>query len=159
MSTLIIFGAKYLIFVLIAIALVWFVRQAREKQKQIAIFAIITLPAAYLVAKISSMFYYDPRPFVIGNSTPLISHVADNGFPSDHTLLSAAIASVVYYFDKKVGVILFVLALLVGAARVLAGVHHSVDIFGSLVIAVVVAWFIYKLIFTRILKRKIYKKM
>jgi undecaprenyl-diphosphatase len=61
--------------------------------------------------------------------------VADNGFPSDHTLLATAIAFAIFHFNKKLGLFLFLLAVLVGVARILAGVHHAADIAGSLIIA------------------------
>jgi undecaprenyl-diphosphatase len=81
-----------------------------------------------------SRFYFDPRPFVQGNFTPLLPHAADNGFPSDHTLLAAAIAFATFHFNKKLGLFLLLLAILVGVARILAGVHHVADIAGSIII-------------------------
>ncbi|MCX6762335.1 MAG: phosphatase PAP2 family protein [Candidatus Moranbacteria bacterium] len=134
MSTLIIFIAKYLFFVSAAIAIIFFLKQLRQKQKEMLIFAVILLPLSYVIAKIVSRFYFDPRPFVQGNFAPLIGHAADNGFPSDHTLLAAAIAFAIFHFNKKLGLFLFFLAVLVGVARVLAGVHHAADIAGSLII-------------------------
>ncbi|KKP92431.1 MAG: hypothetical protein UR99_C0072G0005, partial [Candidatus Moranbacteria bacterium GW2011_GWD2_36_12] len=67
MDSIIIFGARRLTTVMILIAFVFFLRLSREKQKEIMVFAIITLPAIYLMAKISSLFYYNPRPFVVEN--------------------------------------------------------------------------------------------
>jgi undecaprenyl-diphosphatase len=134
MNILIVFIAKYLVFVAAAIALVYFLKQTRAKQKEIFIFAVILLPLSYIIAKIVSHFYFDPRPFVQGNFTPLIPHAPDNGFPSDHTLLGAAIAFAIFRFNKKLGFLLFYLTVLVGVARVLAGVHHAVDIAGSIAI-------------------------
>ena len=134
MDIFIIFVAKYLLFVSTAIALVYFLKQPRQKQKEILVFAAILLPLSYIVAKILSHFYFDPRPFVLGYFVPLIPHAADNGFPSDHTLLGAAIAFAVFQFNKKLGILLLFLAILVGAARVLAGVHHFTDIAGSIII-------------------------
>lgn len=134
MSTLIIFIAKYLVFILAAIAVLYFFRQSRPRQKEMLIFAVILLPLSYIAAKIISLFYFDPRPFVLGNFTPLIPHMPDNGFPSDHTLLGTAIALAVFHFNKKLGMFLFFLAVLVGIARVLAGVHHAADIAGSILI-------------------------
>ena len=99
------------------------------------IFAVLLLPLSYIAAKIISHFYFDPRPFVVGNFTPLIPHAADNGFPSDHTLLGAAIAFAIFRFNKKLGLLLLFFAILVGFSRVLAGVHHASDIAGSIVIA------------------------
>ena len=54
-----------------------------------------------VIALILGHLYYNPRPFVVGNFTPLISHSVDNGFPSDHVLLASAIASILYFFSKK----------------------------------------------------------
>ena len=159
MDAIIIFGARRLTAVMLLIALVYFFKQSREKKIEMAVFATITLPLIYLTAKIASLFYYNPRPFVVGNFVPLIAHAPDNGFPSDHMLLSAAIAVVVYYYNKKVGVLLFVLAVLVGASRVLAGVHHVLDIAGSLVIASVVAFLVYKFVLPLALKNKLYQKL
>lgn len=135
MNTLIIFIAKYLVFVSAAVAVVYFAKQPRQKQKEILIFAVILLPLSYVFAKLVSHFYFDPRPFVEGNFTPLLPHAPDNGFPSDHTLLGAAIAFAILHFNKKLGLLLLFLAALVGVARVFSGVHHTVDIAGSLIIA------------------------
>ena len=135
MNILIIFIAKYLVFISAAIAVVYFAKQPRQKQKEMLIFAAALLPLSYVFAKLVSHFYFDPRPFVEGNFAPLLPHAADNGFPSDHTLLGTAIAFTVFHFNKKLGFLLFYLTVLVGIARVLAGVHHAADIVGSIIIA------------------------
>lgn len=146
LNQLIIFGAKYLIWVICLIALWFIVKQSKEERKKIIVLAIIALPISYVVAKILGHFYYDPRPFVENNFVPLIAHAADNGFPSDHTLFASAIASVIYASNKKWGAGLFSLAFLVGISRVLAGVHHFVDIAGSLLITIIVTVFVYRII-------------
>ena len=149
MNYLIIFGAKYLIYVLILFAAVYIFVQDGQKRRNMAIFALAVLPLSYIVAKISSLLYYDQRPFVIGNFIPLIPHISDNGFPSDHTLLASAVASVILFFNKKIGIGLFALALIVGISRVLAGVHHAVDVLASCVIAVVVSYLVNRWIMRR----------
>lgn len=131
----IIFGAEYLFLFIVAAAGVYFWRQDAERRKRIFLLACISLPLTYIAAKIGSFLYYDPRPFVTGNFMPLIPHAPDNGFPSDHTLISAAIASVILFSQKKLGLVLLLIAFLVGTSRVLAGVHSWIDIFGSIVIA------------------------
>lgn len=154
MDTLIIFGAKYLIYIIIAITAVYVLMQEKKRRRDILIFAVIVLPFSYILAKLASLAYYDPRPFVVGppagGFAPLIPHVADNGFPSDHTLLSSAIAMTIFPFSKKIGAILFALALVVGFSRVLAGVHHSVDILASAMIAMLVCYVTYRWIMPRL---------
>ncbi|EKD46745.1 MAG: undecaprenyl pyrophosphate phosphatase [uncultured bacterium] len=159
MENLIIFGARYLTAVMILIAGVYFLRQAREKKIEMVMFAIITLPAIFLISRIASLLYFNPRPFVVGNFVPLIEHANNNGFPSDHTLLSAAIAMVIFFYNKKLGSLLLFLALLVGVARILAGVHHALDIAGSFAIACTVAFLMYEFVLPKILNNKKFKKL
>jgi len=116
------------------------------------------LPLTYAVAKIGSLLYFDARPFVVGNFIPLFSHIPDNGFPSDHTLLAGALAVITFFYNKKTGLIFFLLSFLVGASRVMAGVHHWMDVFGSLVIALVMAYLIQKFVLPFLLETKAYKK-
>ncbi|MBP7061163.1 MAG: phosphatase PAP2 family protein [Candidatus Moranbacteria bacterium] len=140
MDSLIIFGAKYLYLVIVIISLAYLVAVPKSRSSQVIVAALIALPLTYIIAKIMSALYFDPRPFVVGNFIPLIPHAPDNGFPSDHTLLSAAIAAVMFAFDRKIGVLLFLIAFLVGLARVYAGVHHLTDILGSIIIAAIVTY-------------------
>lgn len=107
---------------------------------------------AYLIAKISALFINDPRPFVARHIQPLIPHVADNGFPSDHTLLTMTIASIIYAYNKKLGVALFVIAGLIGITRVLANIHHPLDIIGATVIAIGATTIVFSI------EKKLFKK-
>ncbi|MDD5731842.1 MAG: phosphatase PAP2 family protein [Patescibacteria group bacterium] len=157
MNLLIIFGAKYLFVLIALIVVIYFLTLSKDKKKEFFLFALIALPAIYIVAKLSSLFFYDPRPFVNEDIIPLIYHAPDNGFPSDHTLISAALAMLVFFYNKKFGLILWVVAILVGISRILSGVHHSIDIIGSILIAIIVSWLIYTYILPKVFK-KIFSK-
>jgi undecaprenyl-diphosphatase len=146
LDTLSIVGAKYLFIVIAGIAFVYFLKQPRSKQKRILMFAALTLPVTFIVSKIGGLLYNDPRPFVVGHFIPLIPHEPDNGFPSDHVLLCASIAAVIYPSSKSLSLILWALTLLVGISRVLTGLHHSVDVIGSIMLAIVVAAIVYRII-------------
>ena len=65
----------------------------------------------------------------------LIEHTPDNGFPSDHALLAVTVGAIIYTQNQLVGSILIGLGVLVGISRVLSGVHHTLDIMGSIAIA------------------------
>lgn len=93
--------------------------------------AVIGGVLAILVAIIGSRLYYDPRPFVVGHFTPYFPHTNDNGFPSDHTLLASFLGFMVLRYKKGWGSLLLILALIIGLARVIAGVHHLADIAGA----------------------------
>lgn len=149
-----IFGAKYLYLLAGVIVLVWFWKLPKEKKKEIIIFGVIALPVIYLVSKIGAWLYFDPRPFVVGHFAPLIPHDPDNGFPSDHALLMSAIASIIYPFNKKVSAGVWIIAVLVGISRVYVGIHHPIDIVGSVVISAVVSALAY-FVFNRFIKKLI----
>ncbi len=132
-----IFGAKYLYLIIIVISFIWFLIQPKPRQREILIITCICLPLVIILFEIVSNLYYDPRPFVLGHFKPLIPHKADNGFPSHHMLLVSFVSALIFLFDRRASFILWVLALFVGFSRVYAGVHHIIDIAGSLLISII----------------------
>lgn len=139
MDTLMILCSQYLYLVVVLLGVIFFFLQNRKVQKQMLLFAVISMPVTYLVAKIAGHFYHDTRPFLVYHITPLIPHANTNGFPSDHVLISVAFASLLFVFNKKWGLLAGALALLVGEARIYVWVHAPIDIVGSFIIAIVVA--------------------
>lgn len=143
MDTVFIFGAEYLFILVILIAGIYFLPQSKVIKKEMLIFSLISLPLIYLVAVLAGHLYFNPRPFVVGNFTPLIPHVADNGFPSDHVLLVSAVSAVVMYFNRRIGLILWILTILVAISRVYVGVHHLVDVLASMFISLLITGLVY----------------
>lgn len=139
MNTIAIFVDQYLYILVVLLGLLFFLRQSRATQKSMVICGAIIAVFSFIISRIAGHIYYDPRPFVVGHFTPLIPHAADNGFPSDHVLLTAAISAVIWFYSKKLSYWLWGLAVLIGAARVYSGVHHTIDIVGSIVIVLLVA--------------------
>lgn len=137
MDSFFIFCAKYLFALSVLTLGIYFLRQPKANWKRMILFAVSSAALAFLIAKLGGLLYYDPRPFVVGNFTPLIPHAPDNGFPSDHALLVSAIAMIGTLWNKKWGFVLWILAILVAIGRVYVGVHHAMDIFGSFAISIV----------------------
>ena len=136
MDLIMIFSAKYLIIVPIIILGAYFLRQQGRSKKDMIVFALLALVITYLIGLIGGYLYADPRPFVVGGFVPLIPHAADNGFPSDHALLASALAMLGLYWNRKLGALLWLLAVIVAIARVYVGVHHAIDVIGSMIIAI-----------------------
>lgn len=134
--------AQYFVALPVLIAVYTFLKlpnkQTRlESGSLLVIGSIISLA----LAQIGGHIINDPRPFVVGHFTPLLTHTKDNGFPSDHTLLSSFIGFAILTYAKKVGVAVLLIAALIGAARVAAGVHHVEDIVGSFAITAIATVF------------------
>jgi undecaprenyl-diphosphatase len=127
--------AKYLMAIPILLALYVFIRFRTKRQRlEFVVLVIGSGILSLLLAKIGSHFISDPRPFVVGHFQPLLPHGNDNGFPSDHALLTSFLGFALLPYSKKLGLIALVLAALIGAARMAAGIHHLEDIVGSFVI-------------------------
>lgn len=136
MDLLIIVVAKYFYVVVVLIAAFYVLTLSKIRKIQLLKLSLLTLPLAYIISKILKHFIYDPRPFVVEHVRPLIAHVPDNGFPSDHTLLTMTIASIIFVYNRTLGFVLGGLAIAIGISRVAARVHHPLDIIGSVVIAI-----------------------
>ncbi len=134
MDSLVVFIARYFYLIVLVAGVIFFFLQPRKIKKSMLICSIIIAPLSYVIAKIAGALYYDPRPFVVGHFLPMIAHAADNGFPSDHVLLTGAIAMIIWFYNKRLSVVLWILALLIGWSRVYSGVHHGLDIAGSIAI-------------------------
>jgi undecaprenyl-diphosphatase len=139
MDTIFIFGAKYLFLLSGALFGIYFLRASREEKKRMIIFSLFAFPLALILALAASYLYFNPRPFVTGGFIPLIPHAADNGFPSDHVLLVAAVAGVMSFFNRRWAIILWVIAGLVAISRIYVGVHHSLDVVASIALALLSA--------------------
>ncbi len=145
MTMLTIGTAQYLVIIVgLIVAIVTLLSEKPVRRNMIKL-AILSFLIAFLIAFVAGIFYYDPRPFVVEHIDPLIPHQPDNGFPSDHTLIAMVMAATVFVFRRKLGILLGVLGILVGISRVVAEVHHPIDIVGSIVIAIMAtysAWMI-----------------
>lgn len=158
MNQLIIIIASYLF---ITLPLLWIVSLVllKDNKKLLAqgfLAAVLASPTAIALVWVASRIMYSSRPFVVNNFTPLIPHAANNGFPSDHTTFCMFFASLAFYNNKKLGVVGFLLTLLVGVSRVVAGVHSISDVIGGIVIGFVAAtigYYVSKLVITKHAKR------
>jgi undecaprenyl-diphosphatase len=140
MNTLIIYAAKYLI-ILPVLVLIWLAMRLDPKKRiNLGWTMLMGALIAGILDKIGGMLFYDTRPFVSQHLTPLIKHAADNGFPSEHTLLATTLAVVVGFYNRRLGWLLAAAAVIIGAARIAAHVHSPVDIMGSLAMAVAAGW-------------------
>jgi undecaprenyl-diphosphatase len=145
MDSVVIFCAKYLFLVAILIlGFVW-LKATRAKKIELMGAVVITGIIAYALMKFAGWLYYDPRPFVTQHIKPLVAHGADNGFPSEHTVFTMAISTVIYCYNKQLGVAAFIITLIVGISRVLAHVHLPIDIIGGVLIGVIAGVIGYKI--------------
>lgn len=133
--------------VLIFIASLIFFWFHKLNKKRLALYGVYSAIAGMLINLLIGLVYYHPRPFLEHLGTQLIEHSASGSFPSNHTTFMLAIALMFIYFKetRKTGIVLTVLGLFSGFARVSAGVHFPFDIFGSIIVALISSFVVFKL--------------
>jgi undecaprenyl-diphosphatase len=136
-NSITVFVAKYFLLLSAAIVVVYWLRSSRPMKIKLGWQLVVGGVIALALSAIASHLYYDTRPFVSQHLVPLIAHAPDNGFPSDHALFTSFVGFSVLVYSRRVGALLLLIALLVGAARVAAHIHNPIDIAGSFVIAAI----------------------
>lgn len=132
--TLIVWAAQYLLYAMaVVFALVWLFAEDRRGKVELAATAVagVVLMVAFLY--IAKNLHHDPRPFVQNPKIkPLFGHSRDDGFPSDHSIAAALIATLVIWRHRLIGTLLALAAIGIAWARVAAHVHHLEDVLAGL---------------------------
>lgn len=129
------FVAQWL--VLIPAALVVISIITRKRWRADILEAVIAGIVTVLLVKLGGALHPETRPFLVLHRTPLAAHAPDNSFPSDH--LAACGLAVAYLWNRNQALsgIAVVMAVAIGAARVLALLHWPPDIIWGFVFGVV----------------------
>lgn len=126
-----IIAKDFIVIPVIVAAYFWYWRLPRADRRRSLIFLIALAVLSLLFAFIGQHAYVNPRPPFKDGAVPLFKPSDYNGFPSDHTLLASVIGFWIYKYNRRLGVGLLVLAIIIGWSRVAAHVHHAVDIAGA----------------------------
>jgi undecaprenyl-diphosphatase len=136
LDDLMIFCARYLIFVAFAVFAVVLVPVVRQRSWATLVRVAATLGLSFVFGLVAAQLYVEPRPFTTHHDIRLlVSHAAGQSFPSDHATASFAMGvAVLFFVSKKWGWLLVGLATVIGFARVYTGVHYVGDILGSVAV-------------------------
>ncbi len=146
-DVLAIFFAQYLPYLMVLAFLV-FVYYQKGWRRRVYLFseaALAIILARGLITEIIRIFYHVARPYSFYGFIPLI---AEGGwsFPSAHAAWFFALATTLFYVNRKWGWWYFLLAFVMGIARIYAGVHWPLDILGGAVVGIASAMFIHWLL-------------
>ena len=140
------FFAEILPYVLIAFALIYFLFIKKEVLKSLLL-SLVVLSSLALSEVLKFIFVQD-RPFLVFSEIKplLILNGVGSSFPSGHAIVFAALATAVYFENKKLGIVFFIGAFLIGISRVISGVHYLQDIVAGFLIGFLVIALSYRFI-------------
>lgn len=104
-----------------------------EKKKEIfSVFFSVVL--AGIIVEILKVLIHNPRPFDVLSQMSTLFPETGYAFPSFHATVFSALAVSLFFLHKKAGYIFMLFALLIGLARIIAGVHFPIDILGGFIL-------------------------
>ena len=143
---IIFFGTQFQYIVIAALLLFLFFGKSPQERKKNRFMVLGALCAAALsrlaLTELIRFFYHRPRPFIFYDFVPLISHDPTSSFPSGHAAFFFGIAWYISFTKPHWSIPFFISALLIGAVRVLGGIHYPTDILGGVVVGFVGAWIV-----------------
>ena len=157
LDAFIIFCGEYLIFLVALFVFLHAYRMYGKNGKKAFlpyVEAVVSVVLARLfVEPLIQLFYERVRPFIALSLTHNLLTDFAWSFPSGHTIVMFALATSIYFYDRKFGWFLFVLGAIIGLGRVAGGVHYPSDIVGGAVLGIAVGWLVY-LVSKKVLKKR-----
>jgi membrane-associated phospholipid phosphatase len=109
-----------------------------RKQKRLAILILVAYLSSGLVTQVLKNLIYAPRPRIYFEASQYLFHLdnfsnsggGSSSFPSGHTTSAFALATVlaVHFHKKYIGLLLLLMAALVGYSRIYLAQHFPVDV-------------------------------
>jgi undecaprenyl-diphosphatase len=151
LDNLAIFFAEYFQYLIALTVFIFFLKIFLKNKKESFKTSSVILAAVFLsrivITEIIRHLFFRQRPFVVlENAHSLLNQSpTEPSMPSGHAALFFALAAAVYFYNKKLGIFLFVSAFLVSISRVFAGVHWPSDVLVGALIGIISGWLVYKI--------------
>ena len=126
--------------VLLALSYLLFYRKSFRE----FVFVFFTAGLAAVFSKLLKILIQAPRPVFDLPDIQTLFLKTSYAFPSDHATFFMALAFAIFFLHKKTGYVFMFFALLIGLARIVAGVHFPLDILGGFALGIAVAFLVKK---------------
>jgi undecaprenyl-diphosphatase len=141
-----IFFAEYFQYIVVFFLFLFLVKKFRKYLKMVISALGAAVSARFIIVEIIRHLILRARPFVENNINLLVIHNPNEAsFPSGHAAFFFAIAAVVYFYNKKAGVVFFTASFLISISRVFVGIHWPSDILAGAIVGIFSGWLVVRL--------------
>ncbi len=139
-----IFFAKYFEYVLLLSLLIFLAVGFRKYWKMVIESLVSAVLARLVIVNIIRFIWFKPRPFIDNTVNLLIEHPDKAAFPSGHAAFYFALSTIIFLYNKKIGILFYIGSSLIVVSRVFIGIHWPADILAGIVVGVLSALLIKK---------------
>lgn len=131
---------------LITLWLYYVIKKQNEQKKWLLYVFYSTCVALFINIVIQRIVHFERPETAFENSQRLIlEHIPDASFPSDHTAISIAFVTAIYFAGfRKTALIFLPFALAMNTSRIIVWVHWPLDVIVGTIIGFISAVFIFK---------------
>ena len=143
LDSLAVFFARYFEFFLILVLALFLAKDYKKYWRMVVQAAASAILARLVIVELIRWLWPRTRPFVENNVNLLFNYnPSAASFPSGHAAFYFAIAAVIYFYNKKIGILFFLAAFLISLARIFVGVHWPSDIIAGALVGIFSGWLI-----------------
>jgi len=99
---------------------------------------IAAIIVRFVIVEIARLLWFRARPFVDHSVHLLLPSQSpqEASFPSAHASFYFALSTIVYLYNKKLGIFFYIVSFLIVIARVFTGVHWPSDVLAGAVLGI-----------------------
>lgn len=142
LDTLAIFFAEYFSYILIFCLLLFLIKNFKKYWLMVVECLVSALLARFFIVDIIRLIFPRNRPFVENEINLLIPHLNSSSFPSGHAAFYFALSTIVYFYNKKTGILFFLASFLISISRIFSGLHWPSDILAGFIVGIFSGWLI-----------------
>ena len=150
--------ARYLGYILIFCLVLFLVGKFRKYWQMVLYGLVSAFFARFVIVGLIRWFWQRPRPFALLNFTEqnlggliennvnlLLDYTAKPSFPSGHAAFFFALSTIIYFYNKKAGILFLIASFLICLARVFVGIHWPSDILAGAIVGIFSGWVVHKI--------------
>lgn len=141
-----VFFVEYFQYVVVFLLFLFLLKDFKKYLKMVVTALFAAIFGRFFITEIIRYLLPRVRPFVTYHVNLLVAHNPNEpSFPSGHAAFFFALSTVVYFYNKKAGVLFFIASFLISISRVFAGIHWPSDILVGAIVGFFSGWLIFKL--------------
>ena len=148
-----IFFAEYLGYFLVAILFLSLLKNSKKYWPMAVKGLISAFFARFGITELIRFLWNRSRPFVengfdkltTNQVNLLLNHPATSSFPSGHAAFYFGLSFIVYFYNKKLGILFLISSSLISISRVFVGVHWPSDVLAGAIVGIFSGWIVMKI--------------